>query len=234
MRKALTCVCLALVGLLSLSAAVLQVSAQSTGESKDAVSVAGMSLTEIEGAYSHPDSVAVVHRIPNYPVQVDGVRYEPQAINRFDGQVLRFVWDQKTAAEGVIYAFTTVEGLERYLREQWDWSPAADSSFLTDSTLASGPEAVDPYTTQFFEHDYYGGSSIGLSPSYCYDDLASWPAGWNDRISSLKVATGASWGVLWEHAWRGGDAYYHQSGTERPYLWDMGWNDRASSVCALR
>ena len=83
------------------------------------IDVTGMTPADVEALFPDSEEAAIVHQVPNYPVIVDGVRYKPEEISRFNGQVLRFVWDEQAEEEeGVIYAFTTVEGLEQYLREQ--------------------------------------------------------------------------------------------------------------------
>ncbi|MDA8217873.1 MAG: hypothetical protein M0Z94_09690 [Dehalococcoidales bacterium] len=239
MRRFVTAVSFGLTILLGLAGSV-GVWAQSVEEDQGTISVAGMSPAEIEALYPDPENAPIVHPIPNYPVVVDGVRYQPEEISRFNGRALRFIWDKKSAAEGVIYAFTTAQGLERYLKEQWNWSPSAkpptagSSATLAEPSAIIGPESVDPYWTLFYEHDGFDGNSIRLEPGACFGDLTSWPAGWNDRISSLKVATAASWTVLYEDIMMSGSQHWEQSGVERPSLSPFGWNDRASSVCALQ
>lgn len=60
---------------------------------------------------------SLVHPIPSVPVIVDGTRYEPEEISRFNGTVLRFVITSDSAREGHMYAFTSDEGLQEFLSE---------------------------------------------------------------------------------------------------------------------
>ncbi len=92
--------------------------------------------SELEALYPPSDEASIEHPVPNYPLVIDGVYYDPGDISRFNGLVLRFVWDDETAREGVLYAFTTVEGLETYLREQWDW-PTLQSFESSENTDTS-------------------------------------------------------------------------------------------------
>ncbi|MBE2239063.1 MAG: hypothetical protein IAE81_14830 [Caldilineaceae bacterium] len=78
-----------------------------------------LSWAEFEMLYP-PDRGAekIIHPIPDRPVIIDGVRYAPKEIRRFDGQVLRFIDDDRALREGVLYAFTTREGAEDYMRTE--------------------------------------------------------------------------------------------------------------------
>lgn len=186
------------------------------------IDVTGMTPADVEALFPDSEEAAIVHQAPDYPVIVDGVRYEPDEISRFNGQVLRFVWDERAEKEGVIYAFTTVEGLEQYLREQWGW-PSSQESTTSDGQIAG-------LWTNFYKHWWYGGAVFGSAPGVGWPDLRVAPAGWNDRISSVQVATEASGATLYEHVNFGGAQFWMQSGSNYPVLWWHGWNDRASSV----
>jgi hypothetical protein len=49
------------------------------------IALAGVAVT---GATASPAAAAIVHRTPRVPIVVDGVRYAPQQIHRFDGRPL--------------------------------------------------------------------------------------------------------------------------------------------------
>lgn len=186
------------------------------------IDVTGMTPADVEALFPDSEEAVIVHQVPDYPVIVDGVRYEPAEITRFNGQVLRFVGDERAQKEGVIHAFTTVAGLEQYLQEQWGW-PSSQESTTADAQIAG-------FWTNFYEHWWYGGAVFGSAPGVGWPDLRVAPAGWNDRISSVQVATEASWATLYEDVNFGGAQFWMQSGSNYPVLWWHGWNDRASSV----
>ena len=78
------------------------------------------SLKELEALYpmSPEAEAAIVHDIPACPVIIDGVSYEPEDVTLFNGQRLRF----SVGKDKNLYAFTTVEGLEEFLQDQFGHS----------------------------------------------------------------------------------------------------------------
>jgi hypothetical protein len=190
---------------------------------------------------------SLIHPIPSVPVIVDGVRYEPEEISRFNGILLRFVITSDSAREGRMYAFTSDEGLQGFLSEH--------GGLPSDEVREGGMEGVDYYVsesggppppppegstipnvqlasywTKFFEHINYNGKQFGSAPGVGWPDLRYTPPGWNDIISSLQVATDASWATLYEHIYYDGNQLWVQSDLWLPDLRQYGWNDRASSV----
>ncbi|MGD8501574.1 MAG: hypothetical protein PVJ86_13055 [Phycisphaerales bacterium] len=151
--------------------------------------------SDIEALFPKGDESSTVHTVPALPVVVDGVRYEPEEISRFNGQVLRFVADERTGREGVIYAFATVEGLEKYLKEQWDWPPSQESQESEKSEISNTSILIVEWP-KFYQHWWYGGDRLEVKPGHGVEDLGI--VGFDDEISSLKVGPDASWIVLYE------------------------------------
>jgi len=170
-----------------------------------------------------PQSSSVVHPVPKLPVVVDGVRYAPEDISRFNGVVLRYVLDEQGKSEGVIYAFTTVEGLTTYLKDRWGWQPASAGAAVVQP-------ASDSYWTVFYDDPLYAGSTLSAAPGALIPILGNISPGWNDRISSVKVTTGAAWATLYADINYGGDQLWMQRGTEWLWLVQNGWDNRASSI----
>jgi hypothetical protein len=61
----------------------------------------------------------IVHRRPNVPFTVDGVLYEPDEINRFDGQSLHFVLKRKSDKDKMLIGFKDRGLFIGLLRSQW-------------------------------------------------------------------------------------------------------------------
>jgi hypothetical protein len=176
-----------------------------------------------------PVSGDIVHPIPQMPIVIDGVRYAPEGISQFNGRVLRYVLDQHSQSEGVIYAFTTLEGLTQYLKDQWGWAPASAGMRASAAAGIIRPMS-DSYWTVFYADAYYAGSTILSAPNAAISDLSTVSPGWNDRISSVKVATGSAWATLYADTSYAGDQLWMQRGTEWSSLAGSGWDNRASSL----
>ncbi|MDD4881122.1 MAG: phospholipase A2 [Gallionellaceae bacterium] len=93
----------------------------------------------------------------------------------------------------------------------------------------------------FFENSNYGGASTEWSKGTEVNDLTKWntPTGakWNDRISSIKVGSGARV-LIFEHINFGGRCMALSSGRDYPNMTSektglsgsANWNDRISSL----
>ena len=186
-------------------------------------SLSATTLTPAEMKSSTSQDADIVHPVPEIPINVDGVLYAPEEISRFNGQVLFYVLDQHTEREGVMVAFTSEKGLMEYLKEQWSWEPGsgAGGGVQLDS---------DSYWTVFYSDAYYAGSTIISAPGAAISNLGNISPGWNDRISSVSVSTGAAWATLYVDINYGGDQLWMQRGTEWGWLLFNGWDDRASSL----
>jgi hypothetical protein len=194
----------------------------------DEVSLAAATQTPAQMEAAAPVGDDIVHPIPQIPIVVDGVRYAPEGISQFNGRVLRYVLDQRTQSEDVIYAFTTLEGLTQYLKDQWGWEPTSTSARSMGTGIVR--PMSDSYWTVFYADAYYAGSTILSAPNAAISDLSTVSPGWNDRISSVQVSTGAAWATLYADTSYAGDQLWMQRGTEWSSLAGNGWDNRASSL----
>jgi hypothetical protein len=178
-----------------------------------------------------PADSSIVHPIPKMPIMVDGVRYAPEEISQFNGRVLRYVLDKRTQSEGVMVAFTTLDGLMAYLKDQWGWQPSG-TTVSAQSAVGTGimQPMSDSYWTVFYADAYYAGSTLITAPNATIADLGAVSPGWNDRISSVQVATGVAWATLYADTNYYGDQLWMQRGTEWGWLANNGWDNRASSL----
>jgi hypothetical protein len=79
------------------------------------VDLRGLTPADMEKLYpmSSEAEAAIIHEDLPCPVIVDGVRYEGNQISLFNGKRLYYVIGEN----GILYAFTTAEGLEQYQSE---------------------------------------------------------------------------------------------------------------------
>jgi hypothetical protein len=166
----------------------------------------------------------IVHEVPPLvsEVVIDGRSYSAEEIHRFDGQVLRFAVDE-SLEKGIVYAFTTPEGLEQYIRETWgiDIPKRLQEDVLAPTALI--------YST-FFEHWYYGGRFLSLAHGYGISDLRSAPWYFDNIISSAQVASGTGGATLYDGYGFTGNSTFLNSGTN--YSWIYWFQDKASSIIA--
>jgi hypothetical protein len=169
-----------------------------------------LSPGEMETRYpmSADEEKAIVHEVPPCPVVIDGVTYKPEDISLFDGTRLRFV----TGSDGTLYAFTTAEGLEKFLQE---------SSADTKSAL------LDTLST-FYKDIWYSGEQCAAAPGCGFPYLSD--IAFDDAISSVQVNSAAFLAYLYDYANYRGDYFVMLSGSNHYMLSLEGWNDRASSV----
>ena len=132
---------------------------------------------------------AIVHPIPQYPLVIDGVRYDAKDISLFDGIRLRFI----VGDDGVLYAFTTIEGLEQFQQLLTDTSRLLD---FTDSI--------------FYEDWLLGGDSFSLASGCGLPALNE--IFFDNCISSVEVSD-TSWTYLYDYSWYGGDYFAMQPGS---------------------
>jgi hypothetical protein len=166
------------------------------------------SLAEFEAHFPpNPDGEFIIHDIPPFPVVIDGVRYEPEDIHLFNGQVLRFVEE-----EGVIYAFTTPEGLEQFVEERW-----GEELFAPE-----GPTPTHGDWTVLYEHWQLGGRFLMIEGW-----LDVWHLGFFDNITS-SATTGIREVTLFDGPGFTGNSFWLNDGTTYSFFWFF--NDRATSV----
>ena len=189
------------------------------GAGIDITDLSGMTPADLEALFpmSAEAEAAIVHQVPPRPVVIDGVPYEADGVSLFDGQRLRFI----VGNDRVLYAFTTMEGLEQFKQEQYGQPTPQGSS------MAGGQSLLDTLS-MFYEDWWYGGDYFGLAPGYGLPYL--YQIGFDDMISSVQVNSAASWAYLFDYVNYGGDYFAMEGGTNWPVLSLYGWNDRASSV----
>jgi len=151
----------------------------------------------------------IVHRVPPCPFIYNGVAYQPEEINKFNGRQLGFT----VANDGKLYAFTGFETLADFLSKQSG----------IDQLLWPPPEY-----SMFYEDYYYGGQNqLGVAPNTTIFNLSYM----NDLISSMQISAYATNGcTLFEDIDLEGDYFAVNGNTSWPVLASYGWNDRASSL----
>ena len=159
---------------------------------------------------------AIVHEVPPCPVIIEGILYKPEQIHLFDGQRLGFT----VGNDGMLYAFTTEEGMEKFQKEQ--------HKLLSEQGTSEAASGVRGTYSYFYEGWYYGGDYCGVAPGYGFATLGSL----DDEISSFIANSAASKVRLFEDTYYSGDYFERPGGTSISVLAVFGWNDRASSVAA--
>ncbi len=174
----------------------------------------GFTLSEMEKLcpMSAEAEAAIVHTVPQVPVIIDGVCYKPENIALFNGQRLRFTSDK----EGNLYAFTTVEGAEKFLVDK-----LMQSGLTTTLTQNGGGTRA---SVVLYENILYGGEAVVITG--IVDSLGDF----NDKASSFMVGQGIGLGIIYKDENRGGDYYYMEGGNVIPFLWLYGFNDNVSSA----
>ncbi|WP_410608301.1 hypothetical protein [Amycolatopsis sp. lyj-109] len=124
----------------------------------------------------------LVHAEPKVPVIVDGVRYEPKEIHRFDGRELYFVLD--LTHSDVLLAFTSETGFR---------------TAVTAQTAAYHDRAATASANQYavyYSADELKGDWLRVNSGSGYNDLRAVARGcgifgcagdWNDVISSVEI-----------------------------------------------
>lgn len=205
------------LALLLVLGSAVGVLSKSESDQIDVFDVTGLTLSEIEALYpmSAEAEAALVQVVPQVPVIIDGVYYEPEDITLFNGQRLRFVVD----TDGVLHAFTTVKGLEQFVAEEFGQPEPRDAG--KGETRGGGGWFA------LYEHILYGGAERVLWS----EGQADYTLGYmNNRSSSLYVSVGVLAGMIFEYEDLGGSYLYISENTGHPWLTYFGWNDRASSA----
>jgi len=149
---------------------------------------------------------AIVHRLPPCPLIVDGITHQARDIALFNGTRLRFI----IGDDGALYAFTTAEGLEKFMAQQ------------------TTPRGGDPLISVFHKDWLLRGDALILNSQSGIPNLSL--IGFDNSISSTRIGTLCSWACLYDDFYFGGDSFYMLPGSEHQALTFEGWNDRASSV----
>jgi hypothetical protein len=132
-----------------------------------------------------------VSRSMKLPVLVDGVRYEADEMDRFEGQPLYMVYDEAAERQGVIFAFTTPEAVQAYGRQ-------LEREGALRSVAAAGTHGVDSCS--------YLHPAVNAGPGDPYDwvilcptqQISSLRDGYNDRISYVEAGSSSYYTVLYE------------------------------------
>jgi hypothetical protein len=77
-----------------------------------------LSLSEITAMHpmSPEDEAAIVHTVPQVPVIINGIKYDPEDVVLFNGQRLHFT----VGKDKQLYAFSDVKELEEFLYSQYN------------------------------------------------------------------------------------------------------------------
>ena len=143
---------------------------------------------------------------PNVAVTLQGLPSSPEALERFAGQDLHYVFDGQTQ-----HVFLRPEARDAFLQSRRPSRNAAAGEKHT-----SGP------TAYFYEHKNRGGAVKQYSTSVF--SLGSW----SDVITSLETGTKSI--VLWEHEGFKGSSFSVPADVIVEDLGPFGWSDVASSI----
>ena len=154
-------------------------------------------------------------------VILDGKTASQEELRKLEGKSLYYVLDESSMKDKSLLAFTTKEGLKRYVAKHDE----------QDKAYAKASSRWYYYASTFYEHIYGNGSKLALNLGWCYYNLGgSW---WNDRISSTESTYYGGWTVFYEHSYYRGSQLWVNRATYVPNFGWYGWNDRASSICVF-
>jgi len=156
---------------------------------------------------------------------LNGTLYDPEDIQRFNGQELHFV---PAANRDHILVVDDRDVMVKW----WQLSQLSGIAEAAKRTPAPREDTIDPHS--YFREDLnYEGDFLYLLPGYWWPDLTQvsmtglFSGDWNDEISSVSVRPNQNC-VLHEHI--NGEGSSVTLYNNEPYLEAFGWNDRASSV----
>ncbi len=150
----------------------------------------------------------IVHQVPEVPVVIDGVLYQPEDIHKFDGRQLGFT----LGLDGRLYAFTDEIDLEDFISTQ--------SKAGLFSTLS--------IYSRFCEGYYLSGMrQLEVPPGVSMFSLGSM----DNIISSMEISAYADNGItLFDLPNLQGDYFHGYYWIQYPNLGTYGWDNRASSL----
>ncbi len=150
----------------------------------------------------------IVHKVPEVPVVIDGVLYQPEDIHKFDGRQLGFT----LGPDGRLYAFTDEIDLEDFISTQ--------SKAGLFSTLS--------IYSRFCEGYYLSGlRQLEVPPGVSMFSLGSM----DNIISSMDISAYADNGItLFDLPNLQGDYFHGYYWIQYPNLGTYGWDNRASSL----
>lgn len=139
-------------------------------------------VVSLTGSVSAKPDARLVHTTPRVPVVIDGVRYAPADIHKFDGRALYLMVDLKRPNELIGYT------------QERDFKAAADAkkaAYKEDVAPASaGQYAI------YYSDDEWRGDSLHINSGWGVNNLVAVARGcgifgcagnWNDVISSVWI-----------------------------------------------
>lgn len=197
--------------------------------------LAAVSATALAGAVATPAVAAksqLVHRTPKVPIVVDGVRYAPQQIHRFDGRPLYL--RMATDGESLI-AYTKLSRFEAFLASQGSSLPSAADAAKPPLAHASSQGQWTQFCTdrRGYGHcsNLWSGQSISDTASL---NGANWFNHWefDDTISYVRSSPGQSVFLYdWPNFDPAGGWFWMAPGQELD-LNRVSWEDRVESIIA--
>jgi len=176
------------------------------------------------GAHAASNTVDDMNFTPAVPFILDGVRYAPADIHRFDQQPLHFVLDRSAQANGALRAFRTRAAATAYMAQQ-----ARAVQRVRADTLAacSGPHAAQAFNWPNFNRGML--DITGNLPNLTKVQRGFWPwDNWNDVISSAQVGCQTSITLFVDVNYSGGSLAIPQN-TSLAGL-DSGIDNQTSSI----
>jgi hypothetical protein len=185
-----------------------------------------------------PELVAsIVHHVPAVPFILNGMRYEPEEITRFNGRELHFV---PAPTNDHLLVIDDRELMARWWELTYleQYRHGGSQSGLDQQSLSGASTAGAFGETWYWEDAGFHGFLLQLPVNRGYHDLTKVTmhifGNWNDEISALKMQ-GSGVTVLHEHINWAGSTFTYQppSGSFGWQLEDLHWwgfGDRASSL----
>lgn len=134
------------------------------------------------------------HKPVRLPVIVEGVRYEPDEVSRFQGQTMYWVYDEAAKKQGVMFGFTSPEAVQDYGR-QIDKVKGAGGVRSITGAGAHGSGSCS-----------YLHPAVNAGPNDPYDWIILCPLqqistmrdGYNDRLSYVEAGSSSYYTVLYK------------------------------------
>ena len=157
-------------------------------------------------------SAEIVHPIPQVPIVVDGVKMDPRDITKFNGQELYYLVNDDAKNQGVVFIFTTLQGIEKV-------------TVLNEKTT-SAYGCVDPtdiWTNVDFQGDYKT-----LSPWNGIGQGSFWNTSWDNNIESVHSST-CNYTKFYDSTSYSGSQLWLATNGWTSWLVPYGWDNRAGS-----
>lgn len=159
-----------------------------------------------------------IHPIPRVPIVVDGVKMASKEITKFNGQILYYLVDAEAKAKGVIYIFTTLEGIEGYIEGVQNAEYSHSVPILSHCNTGS-------QTSKFYASTNYVTFLEDLGPG----ESMNFTGSLNNEISSVKATYCNEYTKLYDDYNLGGSSLWLACCGNTADLSVYGWNNRASS-----